>query len=946
MSNISVLFTSGDDELTAFPKSCTINKCVCSESLQHAESTCSIELVYEADLFAFLALKTDIITVVKDGQNVIFTGVVNTDLSWQDDGNPFPITSFKLTVKDNTYLFEKKAAAEIGLINTTVQAVIHRICQECGVTVFADQEEPEETVQAVIIDEGTSFKEVIANVLYQYGYSYTFNEYGELVYFKYKDIPDELEAIEDDDILTGAKFNRLDRKYTGVKVSYNSLTRKNNELVYFVGGGYNSDNTVAAIILQPGVYYPFESAPTVEADEGQVYQNFRGGYATSKTKYNGEKEYQSSEETSLLYTQNHTVVRDWENGNIVINREQFGFRRASVRLYNAHSTEDAKLYSLSIRADSWYRDTKCFSINGSADNPFACESEYIYSNSAADTLAAALAPYFCGAVYKVTFSSERYIQPGTFCSIDTGLSGFYASALAISSSYDYGKGIYTNVFITLSDVTIDITRYKNKETAANKAALQASGNALEEARSARIRALISLSASGKEGEVAYYQQQLYRYVSGTWQLISPDNYMGIYTTETPEYAEGRYFLCGADFSQCESLYTDSGLLELEDGTLLGVSRTYHKDSLYLASNNIWQELTDKNDYRYIVATNDLINTGGNVSPNLQQTIQINARAVTGRYLGIQPWDPQEPEIGDYFLFNGTESELRKKGYLYMYKSTGWIKLEVNAENFSYYMTALSDLYTQMPENTEPQFFSTVFAQALFASKAAIQELQSQRIVLTHPGIIESNFDGTVVDGRITGAGTRGFALDSTGQVVAHSIFVRGPIASSGILQGYNHFFWMRNTTEESEELRDFISFLERVTTLPGVSYEAANSFYASVSLVIITVSGRRFALNASYFGAYKQSNEYTFQIYGGQRSGNDLTPTGIDAIYKDDSLGIRRNLDYVFLHMRFSSNRLTYAKIEVRIPEDLDPHTTGSYLKETNLSSSDPINSIGITVLC
>lgn len=479
-ADISITLTAGQNQIITYPKKCVINNAVCNDSLQHAESSCSVDFVYDQELFAFLALQTDVKAVVKDGQNAVFTGLINTDLSWTDAGNPCPIDQFSVTIQDFTSLFDKKTESEIGLVNTTVKAIVNKVCLDCDVSIAPNQTEPVTSVSAFIIDEGKSYKDALNNLLFQYGYSYTFNAYGEFVYFDYKSIPQNSETLDDEDIINGAKFSRLNRKYSGAKVTYNSLTKKTNELVYFEGGGYNSDNTIAPIILQPGTYYPFDSTPTVEADSGQVYQSFRGGYAETKTKYNGEKEYQSSEDTSLLYTENHTVVHDWEKGNVQINRQEFGFRQASIRLKNTHASEDAKLYSLSIRADAWYRDKKCSSLNGSSSNPFTCDCEYIYTSADADALASILSRFYSGAHYKITLQTERQIVPGVYMNIDTGLSGFTATALCISSSYDVDKDIYSSVFVTISAAQISLTRSAVSETSPNKGALQSAQNVYED----------------------------------------------------------------------------------------------------------------------------------------------------------------------------------------------------------------------------------------------------------------------------------------------------------------------------------------------------------------------------------------------------------------------------------------------------------------------------------
>lgn len=803
-ADISITLIAGQNQIITYPKKCIINNAVCNDSLQHAESSCSVDFVYDQELFAFLALQTDVIAVVKDGQNTVFTGLINTDLSWTDSGNPSPIEQFSVTIQDYTSLFDKKTESEIGLVNTTVSAIVSKVCLDCNVTIARNQIAPVTEVRAFIIDEGKSYKDALNNLLFQYGYSYTFNDYGEFVYFDYKTIPQNPETLDDEDIITGAKFSRLNRKYSGAKVTYNSLTKKTNELVYFEGGGYNSDNTIAPIILQPGTYYPFDSTPAVEADSGQVYQSFRGGYAETKTKYNGEKEYQSSEETSLLYTENHSVVQDWEKGNVQINRQEFGFRKASVRLKNIHASEDANLYSLSIRADAWYRDKKCSSLSGSSANPFTCDCEYIYVSADADTLASILARFYSGAHYKITLQTERQIVQGAYMSIDTGLSGFTATALCISSSYDIEKNIYSSVFVTVSESQISLTRSAVSETSPNKGALQATQTAIQEAHSSKIRTLQNLEAAGIENEVAYYQGNLFVYRDESWRLINADNYVGIYSSSLPEQIEGNFFLAGADFAVHTVIDTDSGILELDDFSLLSIDRSYKKGMLYVSHNDLWEVIEDRNDYRYLLATNDLSEIGKPISPRLQSVISGVTKETVGRYRGPSATIPLSPEEGDYFLYTGSDSSL--KGYLVRYQSGSWEKMDVTGTNYQFYMTALSDVLSENQNDTSIGLFSTIFAEAIASSKAMINELQTQKINLQTGGIIQGNFDGYAPSGRITEEGNTGFAIDSYGKAVFNDIRIRAGIQSQG-------FYYKRlsvgfsgiPTSTKLQQLFDFIN---------------------------------------------------------------------------------------------------------------------------------------------
>ena len=269
MTDIKVILTANNLQYDFIPKTCDIKKAVCNENLQHEESSVSISLNYDADLFSFLALNDTFLTTIKSGLNTIFTGVINDSLSWEDIGNPYPIEKLSLTVKDNTYKFDKKTTTEIGCKNTNLAEIVTKLCLDCGV-VFANQTLPTNvTIPVFVLDSDKSYKDCLNNLLFQHGYTYYFDEFGEFVFFDFKSVSENPTLIDENIIASKAKFTRLNKKYTGVNISYNELTKKTNDLVYFSGSGYNSDNSVAPAIVQPGVYYPFEASPAIEADEGK-----------------------------------------------------------------------------------------------------------------------------------------------------------------------------------------------------------------------------------------------------------------------------------------------------------------------------------------------------------------------------------------------------------------------------------------------------------------------------------------------------------------------------------------------------------------------------------------------------------------------------------------------------------------------------------------------------
>ena len=440
------------------PMSITIPRGELNENLQHVAQSCQVTVAYEPEILEILALRSFVKATVEDGTGTVFTGIIDTGATWTDNGFPTSIDSLQLKINDNTYLLDKQTEDEVALINTTLKNVIEKICSDCKITISADTQLPDTHLKAFVIDTGTSYLQALNNLLFQHELAFIFTGTGELSLIDFSTPPEDLPVIGQDRILTGFSPTRTAKKYGAVKIGYTLLTQKKDQQVYFEGNDLGEDNKVVPITVRPGQYYPYQSDPTQEAREGQVYQEFAEGYAESYQAYNGETKYRRSQKTSLLYTENQRIVQDWE-GSIVVDRTDFQARRASVRLKNT-GTQDANLLQLAIRADAWYREPTSYVTAGSG-NEYLYEGEYLYTPEAAEKLSKTLSRFFLGGNFKLSGRLTEPLGIGQFVHIDTGLSGFQADALCLSCSFEPESEIYSVQLITYGNIAIDVHRFKN-----------------------------------------------------------------------------------------------------------------------------------------------------------------------------------------------------------------------------------------------------------------------------------------------------------------------------------------------------------------------------------------------------------------------------------------------------------------------------------------------------
>ena len=457
---ITVELKTAEKTLTFNPSSIEIPAPGLNENLQHQEQSVSISAIYDPELLKMTATERDITVTVRDDYTTIFTGRLSNNQSWQDNGRPTPIEKLSLSVSDNTYLLDRKTENIIALKNTTLAAVITRLCEDCNVTIAYPETLPQISMEFFVMESGKKYKDVLDSVLIQHCYAYAFDGPGNLIIFDLNaELAKEPTPITESDLLTGVSVSQTTKDFSGAKVTYNPLLKKTNEQVYFEGNSLGSENTVTPITLRAGQYYPYDSDPVQEEREGQVYQTFASGYAESYTTYSGETKYQRSEKTTLLYTENHSLVKDWDEG-IQVDRTQFEATRASVRFRNT-TDGDRNLMQLAIRADAWYRNGDASVTSGDATGSlYETDAEYIFTAEKAEKLAKLCSRFFCGRTFKITARLNQPVSPGGNYQIDTGSSGTQFTALAISCTYDPDKAIYSATFLTYGDILVDTTRFK------------------------------------------------------------------------------------------------------------------------------------------------------------------------------------------------------------------------------------------------------------------------------------------------------------------------------------------------------------------------------------------------------------------------------------------------------------------------------------------------------
>lgn len=466
---ITVEFSRGPD-LTSYeisPITINIPQGSLNENLQHVAQSCQLSAAYEPELLQILATMGEIPATVKDDGIPLFIGTIDTAATWTDNGLPTPIDQIQVTIHDFTKKLDTQVQAEIALIDTTVAQAAQKICTDCHITIDNPSEISTHALQAFVLDPQTNYLQALNDLLFQYQQAFIFTAEGHLKVISFDSPPPQIERIDDSVLLTGFTPTRTPKKYGAIKIGYTPISTRTAEQVYHESRGLDATGSLVPFTLQPNQYFPYDSAPVQEDQEGQVYQEFAEGYAQTTQGYNGEVKYNRSQKTSLLYTKNHQVVKNWR-GSIIISRAQWGARRASVRLLNK-GTSDAQLNEFSIRADAWYKEAVCYVTSGSGTE-YLYEGEFLYTAQAAEALAKTLSKYFRTPQYRIKGRLLEKVTVGNFYSIDTGITGFTTNVFCISCSFEPESEVYTAEFVSYGGAAVDTSRTKNSSSSGNQVA--------------------------------------------------------------------------------------------------------------------------------------------------------------------------------------------------------------------------------------------------------------------------------------------------------------------------------------------------------------------------------------------------------------------------------------------------------------------------------------------
>lgn len=226
-----------------------------------------------------IATESDIKAVLKDGRTVLFTGYLSTNFSYSitDSGEK----AMNITIEDiGTRLFGKNFIdTGYHLFYCSVHDALLAVCEKASVTVSQYCYQITDNITKVV-EAGISCSDIITQMLYEVGYVYYFDSFGELMLFKIDctstdSIPvldkDKLYIVSDKAVVLSKKI----RQYKSAKVTFKTLGSADNFLIYRNTTGQDDSHQYCNMELFAGHWFDGTEIYTPSEWQEQQLDEFR-----------------------------------------------------------------------------------------------------------------------------------------------------------------------------------------------------------------------------------------------------------------------------------------------------------------------------------------------------------------------------------------------------------------------------------------------------------------------------------------------------------------------------------------------------------------------------------------------------------------------------------------------------------------------------------------------
>ena len=506
----------------------------------------------------------DIHAVLMDGSETLFTGYVSTNFSWSvtDYGEE----TLSITLEDvGTRLLEKSFITEgFHLFQCEAYRAVEAIAERAGIIISPDSQKPTAAVvRSVEGDE--SCRDLLTELLYELGYVYAFDEYGEMYLHKVSVTTlSGIPTVDSSSLVsvggTAVSLRKKIRQYRTARVSFQRLGEADDYLVYRDTTGQGDGHPYCYHELQGGERFDGTENYTLTGGETRTPAYIEAVNAASETEIVGSNEIVAVTDLRTVFTA--------ASGSINAFCSLAGGKYIKVHAENTGRTP-AYITRLDAYGSILYvKDENAVIASGGSlttddGSTLREEMEWIHDEENAKTHANLLAAYHRNAGSEYTFTSFLDLAPGSVVHLeDDVFTGLSVNVLIVSKVttdesdvYQYGA-VGVSVFNLDADVISETFVRGDTQLRGEDAVtyfLDTTADVIRSEAEVTVKPFRRAGSAKAENIVCTLRLEAatgYGTAEEIWTVISEEDSSSVVFTPSPEYGAYRVTMIVSNEDVC------------------------------------------------------------------------------------------------------------------------------------------------------------------------------------------------------------------------------------------------------------------------------------------------------------------------------------------------------------------------------------------------------------
>ena len=366
---------------------------VLHQSLKQADDSIRLSVPFSADIWNFLnANKTIKAKITKDGE-VYFTGFVRPDFDYSKIQRFQPIQLELVNATYITSFYEIESA--IAFKDTTLGAIVSNLLARAEIT-NQDTSFLDEPIIFDIIEEGTTVKDALSQILFEYGYFWDFDKNGEFTVQKiYNENVTPSVVLDGSNILEKVQVSKKEQEFDRVELEYEHYEKFDNLLLFQDNTGKKGSGRGCFINLTYGKYYG--------AIEGETSYDIT--YDSDK----GEVIWVDNANLSIIANPKDKLKTTFRNKNT----------KGNLSIYNP-TNGNIFILLLEVWGTAYVKTIESAAIKVGQDGKSkSIKSKYIHSKEAAENFAKMYYDWGKSCDYVISLQSKLNLDVGTIVEVNT-----------------------------------------------------------------------------------------------------------------------------------------------------------------------------------------------------------------------------------------------------------------------------------------------------------------------------------------------------------------------------------------------------------------------------------------------------------------------------------------------------------------------------------------------